>query len=79
MFGCSAPSIRCRSARVSDTLGSRNDLAGAYRSAGRLDQAITLYEQTLAACERVLGSEHPTTNIARDNLAAARRLRSVPS
>jgi hypothetical protein len=33
---------------------------------------ITLYEQTLATYERVLGSAHPTTEIVRDNLAAAR-------
>ena len=30
-----------------DTLASRNSLAGAYRDAGRLDKAITLYEQIL--------------------------------
>ena len=28
------------------TLASRNNLAGAYKSAGRLNEAITLYEQT---------------------------------
>jgi hypothetical protein len=32
----------------SDTLTSRNDLAYAYRSAGRLDDAIALYEAVLA-------------------------------
>ncbi|WP_423842205.1 tetratricopeptide repeat protein, partial [Actinomyces naeslundii] len=30
-----------------DTLTSRNNLAGAYRDAGRLDEAIPLFEQTL--------------------------------
>ena len=40
--------------------GSRNNLAGAYRSAGRLAEAIALYEQTLADRERVLGPTTPT-------------------
>ena len=31
------------------TLASRNNLAGAYRDAGRLDEAIALFEQTLVA------------------------------
>ena len=42
-----------------DTLNSRNNLAIAYRAAGRTDEAITLHEQTLAARERVLGPDHP--------------------
>jgi hypothetical protein len=37
------------------TLGSRNNLAGAYRDAGRLTEAIPLFERTLADRERVLG------------------------
>jgi hypothetical protein len=52
---------------------SRGDLASAYGSAGRVGEAIGLYEATLADCERVLGSDHPTTVIVRDNLAAARQ------
>ena len=44
-----------------DTLRSRNNLAVAYRAAGRTDEAITLHEQTLAAQERVLGPDHPDT------------------
>ncbi len=54
-----------------DTLASRNNLAGAYESAGKLDLAIPLYEQTLADRERVLGSEHPDTLASRNNLAGA--------
>jgi tetratricopeptide (TPR) repeat protein len=54
-----------------DTLGSRNNLAYAYRSAGRLDQAIPLYERTLADSERVLGADHPQTLTSRNNLAYA--------
>ena len=53
------------------TLTSRNNLAGAYESAGRMGQAIPLYEQTLADRERVLGPDHPNTLISRDNLASA--------
>jgi Tetratricopeptide repeat len=38
---------------------------------GRLDEAIPLYEQTLADQLRVLGADHPDTLTSRDNLAAA--------
>ena len=56
-----------------DTLASRNSLAGAYRDAGRLDKAITLYEQTLEDSIRVLGPDHPSTLTSRFNLAGAYR------
>ena len=36
-------------------MGARNNLANAYRDVGRVDEAIPLHEQTLAACERQLG------------------------
>ncbi|HTP16652.1 MAG TPA: tetratricopeptide repeat protein [Streptosporangiaceae bacterium] len=39
--------------------------------AGRLGQAIPLYEHTLADRERVLGSDHPQTLTSRNNLAYA--------
>ena len=54
-----------------DTLASRNNLAGTYRDAGRLDKAITLYEQTLEDSIRVLGTDHPSTLTPRLNLAGA--------
>ncbi|MGK5441116.1 tetratricopeptide repeat protein, partial [Micromonospora sp. URMC 105] len=50
---------------------SRNNLAGAYQRVGRSDEAIGLYQRTLADRERVLGSDHPDTLISRNNLAAA--------
>ena len=53
------------------TLASRNDLAGAYESAGRLTEAITLYEQVLPDSIRVLGEDHPNTLTSRNNLAGA--------
>ena len=56
-----------------DTLLSRNNLALAYRAAGRLDEAISLHEQALAARERVLGPDHPDTLRSRNNLATAYR------
>ncbi len=52
---------------------TRSNLAGAYESAGRLGEAIDLYEAALADCERILGPDHPTTVTVRDNLAAARQ------
>ena len=54
-----------------DTLASRNNLAGAYRAAGRLTEAITLYEQVLPDRIRVLGEDHPNTLNSRNNLACA--------
>ena len=51
------------------TLGSRNNLAVTYVSAGRAAEAIPLQEQTLAALERVLSPDHPDTLQSRDNLA----------
>ena len=56
-----------------DTLTSRNNLALAYRGAGRTGEAITLDEQALAARERVLGPDHPDTLTARSNLATTYR------
>jgi len=53
------------------TLASRNNLAGAYRDAGRLDEAIALYEQTLEDSTRILGPHHPHTLTTRNNLANA--------
>ena len=56
-----------------DTFTSRSTLAGAYRDAGRLDKAITLYEQILEDSVRVLGTDHPGTLTSRFNLAGAYR------
>ena len=53
------------------TLASRNNLAGAYRDAGRLDEAIALYEQILEDRTRILGPHHPSTLTSRNNLAYA--------
>ncbi|MFI0968012.1 tetratricopeptide repeat protein [Streptomyces sp. NPDC021080] len=55
------------------TLLSRNNLAGAYESAGDLGRAIPLYETTLAQREQVLGDTHPSTLMSRNNLANARQ------
>ena len=65
--------------RAGDTLGpdhpstltSRDNLAGAYCDAGRLDEAITLYEQTLDDRTRILGPHHPDTLTSHNNLANA--------
>ena len=53
------------------TLTSRGNLAGAYYSAGRLDEAIPLHEEVLADRVRVLGDDHPHTLTSRGNLAGA--------
>ncbi|TQD43372.1 tetratricopeptide repeat protein, partial [Actinomyces johnsonii] len=56
-----------------DTLTSRNNLANAYQAAGRLDEAITLYEQTLEDRTHILGPHHPDTLASLSNLAEAYR------
>ena len=53
------------------TLPARGNLANAYRSAGRLEQAIDLFERTLADRERVLGADRPDTLTSRNDLAGA--------
>ncbi|MEV5893592.1 tetratricopeptide repeat protein [Nonomuraea fuscirosea] len=52
---------RGRPGQVRDGGDSRNDLVGAYELAGDLEQAIPLYEVTLADWERVLGADNPST------------------
>ena len=54
-----------------DTLRTRNNLAAIYQSAGRLDQAIALYEQTLADSRQELGVDHPDVFKSQSNLAGA--------
>ncbi|GEM_PF-761815 len=54
-----------------DTLNARNSLAAAYLAAGRVAEAIPLFEHTLAIWERMLGPDDPDTLTARNNLAAA--------
>ena len=53
------------------TLVARNNLAGSYYLAGRLDEAIALYKQLLIDAGRVLGKDHPEILSTRNNLAAA--------
>ena len=54
-----------------DTLNSRNSLAAAYLAAGRVAEAIPLFEQTLAVRQRLLGPDHPETLTSQNNLASA--------
>ena len=56
-----------------DTLLSRHNLAYAYQTAGRLHEAIELFEQTLDDRTRILGPHHPDTLASRNNLASAYR------
>ena len=55
-----------------DTLTARNNLALAYRDAGRQDDAVRLLEQVSAELDQVLGPEHPNSVTARTSLAQAR-------
>jgi len=54
-----------------DALTSRDNLASAYQAVGRLREALTLFEQTLADRVRILGPGHPATLVSRGNLASA--------
>ena len=62
-----------------DTMRSLNDLARAYREAGRVADAIPLVERTLAAGERQFGADHPSTLASRNNLASAYRATGRPA
>jgi hypothetical protein len=55
-----------------NTLTSRANLASAYHAMGRLTEAITVFEHTLAECEQYLPAGHPMTQTIRENLEAAR-------
>ncbi|MER7280722.1 tetratricopeptide repeat protein [Dactylosporangium sp. NPDC000244] len=57
-----------------DTLMSVSNLASAYVSAGDLGRAISLFEQALTGCRRVLGDDHPQMRIVAGNREAALRL-----
>ena len=72
---CSPTSERILGAEHPDTLTTRHNLAIAYQRAGRVDDAIAIYEPLLADRERILGTEHPDTLDTRNNLAAAYRRR----
>ena len=53
------------------TLTSRNNLAYAYQSAGRLGEAVILYEQLFSDRTRILGPNHRDTLASCNNLAYA--------
>jgi hypothetical protein len=52
-----------------DTAASLNNLGGLLQTVGDLAGARPLYERALAICERVLGPDHPSSRIVRENLA----------
>jgi len=54
-----------------DTLNSRNSLAAAYLAAGRVAEAIPLFEQILGVQQRMLGPDDPDTLTSQNNLASA--------
>jgi tetratricopeptide (TPR) repeat protein len=56
-----------------DTLASRSDLAYAFLSTWRMQEAIPLYEQAIADSIRVLGRDQPATLASQSNLAQAYR------
>jgi hypothetical protein len=41
-------------------------------------EAVVLFEECLADCERAFGAEHPATVTVQENLADARRLAASP-
>jgi len=50
-----------------------NNLAEGYRSAGKLDLALPLYEETLRLMKAIFGGDHPNTLISMNNLAEGYR------
>ena len=54
-----------------DTLATLNDLAAAYQDAGKLPEAIALFERVRDARIAKLGPDHPDTLTTLNNLALA--------
>jgi tetratricopeptide (TPR) repeat protein len=50
---------------------ARNATAAEHFAAGRFDEAIALFEQSLASCRSTLGSDHPETLVVAGNLGVA--------
>ena len=48
---------------------SLNNLALVYYEQGKYEDALLLYQRSLAIEEKVLGSEHPDTAMTLNNLA----------
>ncbi len=53
------------------TLSTRRNLAGAYRAAGRVGEAIAIVQELLTQEERIVGPEHPRLLSTRHDLAGA--------
>jgi len=53
------------------TFRCRDGMASAYEAAGRVPDAITVHERTLAERQRALGNDHPDTLISCGHLARA--------
>ncbi len=62
-----------------DTIRAQNDLALAYREAGRAAEAVPLVERALAAEEQLLGAGHPSTLASRNNLGSVYRATGRPA
>ena len=69
LFGAPSPTASGSGANPPGHPDLPDNLASAYQDAGRRDQAIALYERTLADREQVRGDTHPDTLTARNNLA----------
>lgn len=55
-----------------DTLKSMHNLANLYRDIGRMNEAASLFEETLATHLRVFGEEHPNTLVTMRMFARTR-------
>jgi eukaryotic-like serine/threonine-protein kinase len=56
-------------------IGVSNNLAGALRGQGKLDEAITLYRSSLEESRQKLGDEHVSTFLTKELLAATLRMK----
>src|SRR5262249_23589952 len=54
-----------------DTILTMNNLAAGYKDAGKLDLALTLYEQSVKLSRAKLGADHPDTQWYMTGLAIA--------
>jgi tetratricopeptide (TPR) repeat protein len=73
MNGIGAHEVIVESPRHDDTLATLNNLAIAYRAAGKLPEAIALHKQVRDAFVKKLGADHLDTLSAQHNLALSYR------
>src|SRR5262249_28809916 len=57
-----------------DTLSGMNNLAEAYRAAGKMDLSLELFQESLRLTKTKLGNDHPYTLVVMHNLGTVHKV-----